>query len=230
MTNNNDLSKNNSDVNRDEGIEIPEMDYCTISKKAIFTLTDKDNLIPLKILMRLTCYCTYKNGLVGVFSRISKSDFAEQLNIYKGNISRYLKQLEELNYIQIFSHSPLVLQILEAPKMPKIDSIKGMLLYVATHPQEFQFHRFKKRKTAFFADFKEYEKEILVERMRKAVVPENYQGSQEEEFLFDGEILTRTDAQELNVISFLTKARHPEILIYNETTNGYIQVNQERSP
>lgn len=154
-----------------------EFDYFSLNKKVFKELI----LIPrpkntlFNIMVHLACKVTYKNGLVGVHSEIFKTGLAKELKINDGDILRYLKQLEKLNYIKIFNVSPLVLQVLEVPQTPHFNDIKAILLYVIMNAQQFNFHRNLKRKTAFFETFKEYEKEIFVEKMKKSVVPDDYQ-------------------------------------------------------
>ncbi|MFX4717827.1 hypothetical protein ABTB07_23295, partial [Acinetobacter baumannii] len=73
--------------------------------------------------------------------------------INKGHITSYLEQLADLGFIRIFNTSPLVLQILEMPKIPQINNINALLLYVDTNPQLFNFQTNLNRKQAFFAVF-----------------------------------------------------------------------------
>ena len=89
-------------------------------------------------------------------------------------ISKYLKKLEELKFIKVFNTTPLVLQVLEVPQAPVFNDIKGLLLYVHMNPQQFNFHRNLNRKTAFFETFKEYNSQILVEKIKNAEVPEDH--------------------------------------------------------
>ena len=127
-----------------------------------------------QIMVHLACKVTYKNGLVGVHSEIHKSGLAKELGIDKSDISGYLKQLEDLKFIKVFNTTPLVLQVLEVPQAPIFNDIKGVLFYVHMNPQQFNFHRNLKRKAAFFETFKEYNSQILVEKMKKAEVPEDH--------------------------------------------------------
>lgn len=157
-----------------------EFNYFSLNKKVFNELI----LIPrpkntlFSIMVHLACKVTYKNGLVGVHSEIFKTGLAKEMKINDGDISGYLKQLEKLNYIKIFNTTPLVLQVLEVPLAPHFNDIKAVLLYVHTNTQQFNFHRNLKRKTAFFETFKEYHSQILVERIKKATVPENHPGLQ----------------------------------------------------
>lgn len=159
-----------------------ESNYFSLSKKVFNELI----LIPrpkntlFQIMLLLACKVTDKNGLVGVHGEIFKTGLAKELKINAGDISGYLKQLEKLNFIKIFNTSPLVLQVLEVPQAPRINDIKGLLLYVHTNPQQFNFHRNLKRKTAFFETFKEYNSQILVEKMKKAEVPADHQPTEQE--------------------------------------------------
>jgi hypothetical protein len=127
-----------------------------------------------QIMVHLACKVTYKNGLVGVHSEIHKTGLAKELGINKGHITDYLNQLEELKFIKLFNTSPLVLQVLEVPQAPIFHDIKAVLLYIHINPQQFNFHRNLKRKSAFFNTFKEYDSQILVERIKKAEVPEQH--------------------------------------------------------
>ncbi|WP_156471591.1 hypothetical protein [Snodgrassella sp. CFCC 13594] len=104
----------------------------------------------------------------------------EALGIDRRDIAGYLKQLEAMRLIKVFNTSPLVLQVLEVPQAPQINDIKGLLLYALTNPQQFNFHRNLKRKAAFFETFKEYNSQILVEKMKKAEVPEDHQTTEQE--------------------------------------------------
>ena len=153
-----------------------EFNYFTLNKKVFNELI----LIPrpkntlFQIMVHLACKVTYKNGLVGVHSDIHKTGLAKELGINDGHITRYLKQLEELNFIKVFNTTPLVLQVLEVPQAPVFNDIKGLLLYVHMNPQQFNFHRNLSRKTAFFETFKEYNSQILVDKIKNAEVPEDH--------------------------------------------------------
>ena len=81
-------------------------------------------------MVHLACKLTCKNGLVGVHSEIFKTALAKELNMNDGHISRYLKQLEEMNFIKIFNTTPLFLQVLEVPQAPHFNDIKVVLMYV----------------------------------------------------------------------------------------------------
>jgi len=166
------IINNKSNVNNQE----KELDYFTLNKKVYqeLILIGRPKTVLFQIMVHLACKVTYKNGLVGVHSEISKTGLAKDIGINKGDITTYLNQLEKLCFIKIFNTSPLVLQVLEVPQAPQINDIKGLLLYVLTNPQQFNFHRNLKRKTAFFETFKEYNSQILVEKMKKAEVPEDH--------------------------------------------------------
>lgn len=154
-----------------------EFNYFSLNKKVFneLILIPRPKNILFQIMVHLACKVTYKNGLVGVHSEISKTGLAKEMKINKGHISEYLEQLEKLNFIKIFNISPLVLQVLEVPQAPNFDDIKAVLLYVSMNAQEFNFHRNLKRRTAFFETFKEYESEILKEKIKKATVPDDYE-------------------------------------------------------
>lgn len=154
-----------------------EFNYFSLNKKVFneLILIPRPKNILFQIMVHLACKVTYKNGLVGVHSEVFKTGLAKEMKINDGDISRYLKQLEELNFIKIFNTSPLVLQVLEVPQAPNFDDIKAVLLYVSMNTQEFNFHRNLKRRTAFFETFKEYESEILKEKIKKATVPDDYE-------------------------------------------------------
>ena len=153
-----------------------EFNYFTLNKKVFNELIliprPKNNLF--QIMVHLACKVTYKNGLVGVHSEVHKTGLAKELGINDGHITRYLKQLEDLNFIKVFNTTPLVLQVLEVPQAPVFSDIKGVLLYVHMNPQQFNFHRNLNRKTAFFETFKEYNSQILVEKIKNAEVPEDH--------------------------------------------------------
>ena len=153
-----------------------EFNYFSLNKKVFseLILTPRPKNTLFNIMVNLACKVTYKNGLVGIHSEIFKTGLAKELKINDGDISGYLKQLEKLNYIKIFNINPLVLQVLEVPQITHFNDIKAVLLYVSMNAQEFNFHRNLKRKTAFFETFKEYESEIITEKIKKATVPENH--------------------------------------------------------
>lgn len=153
-----------------------EFNYLTLNKKVFNELI----LIPrpkntlFQIMVYLACKVTYKNGLVGVHSEIFKTGLAKELGIDKSDITGYLKQLEDLKFIKIFNITPLVLQVLEVPQAPAFNNIKAVLLYIHINPQQFNFHRNLKRRTVFFEIFKEYDSQILVERIKKSTVPDDH--------------------------------------------------------
>ena len=153
-----------------------EFSYFTLNKKVFneLILISRPKNTLFQIMVHLACKVTYKNGLVGVHSEIHKTGLAKELGINDGHITRYLKQLEELNFIKVFNTTPLVLQVLEVPQAPVFNDIKGLLLYVHMNPQQFNFHRNLSRKTAFFETFKEYNSQILVDKIKNAEVPEDH--------------------------------------------------------
>jgi hypothetical protein len=151
-----------------------DFDYLSLNKRAIRKLRQDKKTTLLNIMLELACLCTYKNGLVGVYKEVTKSALAKELGIAKNNISFYLEQLEKLGYIKIFNASPLVLQILEAPKMPQIDGVKGLLSYVACNPREFFSFNNPRRKNEFFAIFGQQKDEFIKETIKRAEVPEGH--------------------------------------------------------
>lgn len=164
-----------------------ELSYFTLNKKVFkeLILRPRPKTVLFQIMVHLACNVTYKNGLVGVHSELYKTGLAQELGINDGDISRYLKQLEELNFIKIFNTTPLILQVLEVPQAPEIRDIKGVLLYIHLNLQQFNFHRNLKRKTAFFKVFQEYDNQILVERIKRAEVPEKHPSNPTQEELND---------------------------------------------
>lgn len=172
-------------INQNDIVNIKEkeFDYFTLNKRVIRELRNKRTL--LDIMLELACKVTYKNGLVGVHSEISKTAIAKELSIDKSNISKYLNQLEKLKFIKIFNVSPLVLQVLEIPKAPFFNDIKALLLYIHINQHEFNFHRNFERKKAFFNTFKEYENQILTERIKKAEVPLYHPSNQTDDEIED---------------------------------------------
>ena len=177
------IINNKSNVNNQE----KELDYFTLNKKVYqeLILISRPKVVLFQIMVHLACKVTYKNGLVGVHSEIHKTGLAKELGINDGHITRYLKQLEELNFIKIFNTTPLVLQVLEVPQAPIFNDIKAVLLYIHINPQQFNFHRNMKRKTAFFETFKEYNSQILVEKIKKSIVPDNHPSNPTPEELND---------------------------------------------
>ena len=126
-------------------------------------------------------YITYKNGLVGVYNKLTQYQLADELKINSGRISGYLKKLEEMKFIKIFNLSPLVLQVLEIPKAPRINDIKSLLLFVSANPQDFHFHLNLDNRKAFFEIFKQYETEVIKENIKKAIVPKTYKPKENDE-------------------------------------------------
>ena len=153
-----------------------EFNDFSLNKKVFneLILISRPKNVLFNIMVHLACKVTYKNGLIGVHSEISKTGLAKELKINKGHISEYLEQLEKLNFIKIFNISPLVLQVQEVPQAPFFNDIKAILLYVSMNEQQFNFHRNLKRRAAFFETFKEYESEIFKEKIKKATVPDDY--------------------------------------------------------
>ena len=98
-----------------------EFNYFSLNKKVFneLILISRPKNVLFNIMVHLACKVTYKNGLIGVHSEISKTGLAKELKINKGHISEYLEQLEKLNFIKIFNISPLVLQVQEVPKPPR---------------------------------------------------------------------------------------------------------------
>ncbi|WP_152564954.1 hypothetical protein [Cupriavidus metallidurans] len=146
IINENDIVNHKNDI---------QLNYFSLNKKVFneLILISRPKNTLFQIMVHLACKATYKNGLVGVHSEIFKTGLAKELGINDGDISKYLKQLADLKFIRIFNTSPLVIQILELPKIPQIDNINGLLSYIATNPYEFNFHRNLARKQAFFAMF-----------------------------------------------------------------------------
>jgi hypothetical protein len=121
-------------------------------------------------MLEFACKCTYKNGLVGIHSEITKYSLAKDLGIDKNNLNKYLKQLEEMGFIKVFNVNPFILQVLEVPQAPHFSDIKSVLLSALVEPQLYNFHRNLKRKAAFFQAFKKYDDQIKQERMKRAEV------------------------------------------------------------
>lgn len=156
--------------NENENVNNEELSYFSLNKRVYF---EYKKSVLLDIMLYLSTQCTYKNGLVGVYSEFSKTGLAKEVDVKKQNITYYLQDLEKKKSIKIFSLVPLVLQILEAPRMPQINDIKGLLHYVNANPQDFQFHTNLKRKEEFFKIFEDHSKEFKKEILQKATVPEN---------------------------------------------------------
>ena len=151
-----------------------DFDYLSLNKRMIRQLRKDKKTTLLNIMLELACLCTYKNGLVGVYKEVTKSSLAKELGIAKNNISFYLEQLEKLGYIKIFNASPLVLQILEAPKMPIIDGVKGLLSYVACNPREFFSFKNARRQAEFLAIFGQQRSDFIKETLKQAEVPDGH--------------------------------------------------------
>lgn len=164
--------------NENENVNNEELSYFSLNKRVYF---EYKKSVLLDIMLYLSTQCTYKNGLVGVYSEFSKTGLAKEVDVKKQNITYYLQDLEKKKSIKIFSLVPLVLQILEAPRMPQISDIKGLLHYVNTNPQDFQFHTNLKRKEEFFKIFEDHSKEFKKEILQKATVPENKDNTTTEE-------------------------------------------------
>jgi len=181
------MSLNITNKNQNVNNQTEELKYFSLNKRVFNELIeiDRPKVTLYLLISKLANICTYKNGLVGVHSEIFKTGLAKELGIDKSDITGYLKQLEEMKFIRVLNTSPLVLQVLEVPQAPQINDIKGLLLYVLTNLQQFNFHRNLKRKAAFFETFKEYSSQILVERINKAQVPEGHKTKEQESDDFD---------------------------------------------
>lgn len=151
-----------------------DFNYLSLNKRMIRQLRKDKKTTLLNIMLELACLCTYKSGLVGVYKQVTKAGLAKELGIAKNNISFYLEQLEKLGYIKIFNVSPLVLQILEAPKMPHIDGVKGLMSYVACNPREFFSIKNSRRQSEFLAIFGQQKSDFIKETIKQAEVPEGH--------------------------------------------------------
>ena len=149
-----------------------QSNYFSLNKKVFneLILISRPKTVLFQIMVYLACKVTYKNGLVGVHSEITKTGLAKELGINKGDITRYLDQLVDLGFIRVFNTSPLVLQLLELPKIPQINNINGLLSYITTSPQEFNFHINLTRKQAFFAMFPKFLTPIIISKPESKVV------------------------------------------------------------
>ena len=98
------LSNKNENVNNQE----KEFDYFTLNKRVYkeLMLIGRPKTTLFQIMVHLACKVTYKNGLVGVHSEIFKTGLAKELGINEGHITRYLNQLEAMNFIKVFNTSP----------------------------------------------------------------------------------------------------------------------------
>ncbi|TFF63247.1 MULTISPECIES: hypothetical protein [Comamonas] len=152
-----------------------QLNYFSLNKRVFneLILTSRPKSVLFQIISYLACKATYINGLVGVHSEITKTGLAKELGINKGHITSYLEQLADLGFIRIFNTSPLVLQILEMPKIPQINNINALLLYVDTNPQLFNFQTNLNRKQAFFAVFPKMLATQPNVEMKKALVKEH---------------------------------------------------------
>lgn len=179
------VNKNKEKVNNQD---IDQFNYFTLNKRVYRELkvNQKKNKIKTDelyfIMNHLVCeYVTYKNGLVGVYDKLTQYQLAEELGINRGRIAGHLEKLEEMKFIKIFNRSPLVLQILEIPKRPEINDIKGLLFYVSANPHDFNFHINLDNRRAFFDTFKEYEADIIKQNIKRAEVPKEHSANTEEE-------------------------------------------------
>jgi hypothetical protein len=179
------VNKNKENVNNQD---IDQFNYFTLNKRVHRELkvNQKKNKIKTDelyfIMNHLACeYVTYKNGLVGVYDKLTQYQLAEELGINRGRIAGHLEKLVEMKFIKIFNHSPLVLQILEIPKRPEINDIKGLLIYVSANLHDFHFHINLDNRRAFFDTFKEYEADIIKQNIKRAEVPKEHSANTEEE-------------------------------------------------
>ena len=177
-------NNNNIPIN-DENVNIEELNYFTLNKKVFkeLILIPRPKNVLMNIMLHLSCIATYKSGLIGVYNEISKTGLAKELGINKGHITRYLKQLEEMDFIKIFNETPLVIQILEAPKIPVINDILSLLMYVNANTLQFQFHINLKRKKEFFDVFEDYKDKFNIKILKNAEPPDHYDTTTEQEIL-----------------------------------------------
>ena len=185
MSNNNkNISINNESVNNSKD----EFNYYSLNKtihRELFLNKSRNKIKTddlYHLMNHLACeFTTYKNGLVGVHSKITQYQLCDELKINRGRFSGYLERLEEMNFIKIFSLSPIIIQILELPKIPKINDIKSLLLYVSANPHDFKFNVNLNRKKEFFDTFKQYEDEIIKSNIDRATPNVNYINNNPEE-------------------------------------------------
>lgn len=179
------IKENTENVNNKD---IEQYNYFTLNKKVYreLKLNQKKNKIKTDdlyfIMNHLASeYVTYKNGLVGIYDKLTQYQLAEDLSINRGRILGHLEKLEEMGFIKIFNLTPLVLQIIELPKIPIINDIKGLLSYVSANPHDFQFNVNLDKRKAFFDIFKEHEQEVIKQNIKRAEVPQNHTSNNEEE-------------------------------------------------
>lgn len=136
-----------------------ETRYFPITDETINRLMKMGDLTAWHLYFTLTKLCSFRNGLVGVFSEITQYKLAEALSKQLGKdfqitqVKRALQKLEKNGLVKILHEKPLVILLPQAEFSEPLADIAQALAYIDSHQDEFNFQVMHRRREEFFAEF-----------------------------------------------------------------------------
>lgn len=137
-----------------------ETRYFAITDETINRLMKMGDLTAWHLYFTLTKLCSFRNGLVGVFSEITQYKLAEALtkqlakDFQITQVKRALQKLEKNGLVKILHDKPLVILLPQAEFSEPLEDMAQALAYIDSHQEEFNFQVMHRRREEFFAEFK----------------------------------------------------------------------------
>jgi hypothetical protein len=137
-----------------------ETRYFPITDETINRLMEMNDLVAWHLYFTLTKLCSFRNGLVGVFSELTQYKLAEALSEQLGKdfqitqVKRALQKLEKNSLVKILYDKPLVILLPQAEFSEPLEDLAQALAYIDSHQEEFNFQVMHRRRDEFFALFK----------------------------------------------------------------------------
>lgn len=136
-----------------------ETRYFPITDETINRLMKMGDLTAWHLYFTLTKLCSFRNGLVGVFSELTQYKLAEELSNQLGKdfqltqVKRALQKLEKNNLIKVLHDKPLVISLPQAEFSEPLDTMAQALAYIDSHQEEFNLQVMHRRREEFFEQF-----------------------------------------------------------------------------
>jgi hypothetical protein len=136
-----------------------ETRYFAITDETIKKLSKLACLTSWHLYFILTRKCSFRNGLVGVFSELTIYRLAEELSSQLGKdfqviqIKRALQKLEKNDLVKVLHNKPLIVSLPQAEFSEPLDTMAQALAYIDSHLEEFNLVSMHRRREEFFAAF-----------------------------------------------------------------------------
>lgn len=136
-----------------------ETRYFAITDETINNLSKLSDLTSWHLYFILTRKCSFRNGLVGVFSELTIYRLAEELSSQLGKdfqviqVKRALQKLEKNDLVKVLHSKPLIISLPQAEFSEPLETMAQALAYIESHLEEFNFVSMHRRREEFFAEF-----------------------------------------------------------------------------